>query len=945
VRAAALLLTVLTGFSGLVYQVTWQKYLASLLGSHSEATCAVLGIFLGGLSLGYALFGRLARRLVAGAPARGGHAGLLPAYGAVEAGIGLYALAFPALFGAAQSASLALPPQPELLSFSLDVVLTALLIGPPTVLMGGTIPLLTQGLSRGLDDATRFHSFVYGFNTAGAFVGALAAGFVLVPALGLGATVRAMGCVNLAAGLAFVALRRRELPAPPAPPAEVSPLPEGFARYVGVALLAGFAMMTLQTALNRVGALALGASQFTFSMVVACFVLCIALGSFAVSALDRIPRGLLAGSQWALVLYLLAAYPAVADAPFHAQVLRVALADAGPNAFHAAVFVCLLGLALLPLGLSGALLPLLFHELRRESADLGDTAGRLYAWNTLGSLCGALLGGYVLLFWIDLHATWRLATLALAMGAALLTAGSVPRGRALGGAGLAAAALALAALPEWPAEHMNAGLFRAPLEAAPLAGGPDAYFASLREHWGPPGRMRFHTDDPVASVAVLATHAAGGREGLSIVTNGKSDGNTPDDDATMVLASLLPALLSERCERAFVVGWGTGISVGELAALSATREVVVAEISPGVMQAAPLFAPHNRDALTSPKTHVVRRDAYRALLRSQGRFDVIVSEPSNPWTTGVEMLFSLEFLRAARARLSDGGVYAQWFHTYETDDETVALVLRTYREAFEHVAVWRAKSTDLLLLGFADPGRGPDLDGLETRFARDDLRRQFARVGIGSLPELLAHEVLPLGVVPAMELPGPLHTILHPILSHLAARAFYRRGFGELPPGVSRPAAEAGRRNGWLARWQAAHGLSEPERRAVVEEICGLHLSHCATHFAHWQHLAPASPELARALAGARSDPRRARALTPAILSHLAALYGPDATAGMQPSYALASDLTRVYRKYYHHAAPFPSASLRAVWERCAASDRRCAEGLSQVRELGPAPALYSRRD
>jgi predicted membrane-bound spermidine synthase len=940
-RALALVLTALTGASGLVYQVAWQKYLAVLLGSHSEAICAVLGIFLGGLALGYALFGALARRLAAGPR---GTAALLGAYGVVEAAIGLYAFAFPPLFRAAQAASLALPHEPALLSFGLDVALCALLLGPPTVLMGGTIPLLTQGLARSLEDATRFHALVYASNTAGAFAGALAAGFALVPALGLAGSLRAMGFVNLGAGLLFLLLARRAQPAPAtgaAAPAASLP-PAVFRSYALVALLAGFAMMTLQTTANRLGALALGASHATFAMVVAAFVLCIALGSGAVSLLPRIPRGLAALSQWLLVAWLLFAYPAVADLPFHTHLLRLALWQADPTLFQAAVFAWLLAVAVLPLGLSGALLPLLFHELRRAEADLGDTAGRLYAWNTLGSLLGALLGGYALLFWLDLHATWRLAALALAAGAALLSARTLPRGRALGAAGLAAAALAAAALPPWPAERLTAGLFRSQLPATAFAQGPDAWFEASREPFGPAGPVRFHDDDPAATVSVFATRH-GGRAGLSIATNGKSDGNTPGDDATMVLAALLPALFAERCERAFVIGWGTGITVGELAALATTREVVVAEISPAVMAAAPLFAARNRDPLASPKTRVLHSDAYRALLRSAGEFDVIVSEPSNPWTMGVEMLFSLEFLQAAKAKLAPGGVYAQWFHTYETDDATVELVLRTYRAAFGAVAVWRTRSTDLLLLGFADPGRAPDLAELEARFARADLRAQLGDLGLTSLPQLLAHEVLPLGVVHALELPGPLHTLLHPILSHTAAHAFYRRSSGALPAGLARAAAEAGARGAWLARWRAAHGLSDAERSSVALEACALDLSHCATLFAHWLYEAPQSPALAAALARARAHERVASALEPAHLARLASLFGADATAGMAPSHALARDLARVYAKYYHHAAPFPAGSLHAAFERCAQSDARCAAELPRVRELGLPQPLVSQ--
>ena len=191
-RSIVLLLTIPTGFSGLAYEVTWQKYLATLLGSHSEVTAAVLAIFLGGLSAGYALFGAIAKRHVARAQARGRGSRLLVIYGAVEGASGLYALGFPARFGLVQELSYRVPHGSAGGGFAFDVGLCALLVAPPTVLMGATIPLLTQALARGLDDATRFHAWVYAFNTAGAFGGALTAGFVLVPALGLAGVMWAM---------------------------------------------------------------------------------------------------------------------------------------------------------------------------------------------------------------------------------------------------------------------------------------------------------------------------------------------------------------------------------------------------------------------------------------------------------------------------------------------------------------------------------------------------------------------------------------------------------------------------------------------------------------------------------------------------------------------------------------------------------------------------------
>ncbi len=915
VRGVGLFLTFLTGFTGLVYEVTWQKYLAALLGSDSEATATVLGIFLGGLAAGYALFGRVARSRVRRARASGSPARLLLVYGIIEAGIGVYALAFPLLFRAIRAVSLWIPVAGHGVSFGIDAALCALLIGPPTVLMGGTIPLLTQALARSLADSTRLHAFVYGFNTAGAFAGALCAGFFLIPWLGLGGVMASMALVNLAAGAVFATFDSRASTSPatlapeaasPAAPSSAAEAASPVAVCTGVALLSGFAMMTLQTTLNRVGALALGASQFTFSMVVATFVLCIALGSFAVSALRRIHPALLPASQWILVALLLLLYPAIPDAPYWAHRLRSSFTNADANfyPFHLAVFASTLAVFLVPLALSGATLPLLFHHVRRETGGLGGAAGHLYSWNTSGSLLGALLGGYALLFWLDLHQVYWLAAMALAVGAALLSAQVSARGRALGGAGLALALLAVGLQPAWSPYKLTAGLFRERQALPYLDEGPERFFAEhrkLREG----DYIAYYNDDPTASIAVFHYPDTSGVPVSAIINNGKSDGNVPGDYVTMSMAALLPALLAETPERAFVIGYGTGVTVGELAALDTIREVTVAEISSGVIEAAPHFEPFNLRAAASPKTRIIVGDAYRALLRSSGSYDVIVSEPSNPWVTGVEMLFSREFLEAARARLSPGGVYLQWFHTYETDSSTIGVVLKTVSEVFAQVGVWYSQGGDLLILGFRDADARIDLHDLDQRWLRDDFRRGFRRIQIDSLPELLAHELLPLDVVHAADLAHEVHTLSHPILSHRAARAFFAHdGAAALPVRLTPEVRATGARNSLLLRYRERAGgtLSDSERIGILSETCAYRDALCATLFAQWQYEDPNSPILTQALATARRL-RVGPALNPRILEELRQLFAdPPAVPPGDPEAAAPRSL---YERAYHHGAPF----------------------------------------
>jgi predicted membrane-bound spermidine synthase len=936
-RVAALLLTVVTGFTGLVYEVTWQKYLATLVGSHAEATAAVLAIFLGGLALGYAVFGRMTQRLTERARLSGAPPRLLFLYGLVECGIGVYALLFPSLFGVAQWLSL-LAPFHAGLGFGFDVLLSVLLVGPPTVLMGATIPVLTLAIAGDLQRATRVHAWIYGFNTVGAFAGALAGGLLLVPLLGLDSVVWAMGGVNLAAGALFLALDRWGSSATPDMVHEAEPLElvAGFAGYAAVAFLGGFAMMALQATLNRIGGLAFGASHFTFAMVVAVFVLSIALGSLAVSLLRTISPLLIVSSQWLLVLLLGLLYAHLPDATYYAHALRMFFSDesAAFYPFHLTAFLGALAVLLVPIGLSGALLPLLFHHLRRRVGTLGAVAGKLYSWNTVGSLCGALLGGYILLFWLDLHHVYRIALAASLVGAATLSVLVLRVSPvAIGFAVVLPALAGLALLPRWDPTRLAIGAFREHEPLATTYAGRDAFFSNVGYD------TVFFQDDPTSTVTVREGPVSGGRVTRGLYTNGKADGNLIIDYATMALIGLFPALMAEKRDRCFVIGYGLGITVGELAALSDTREVRVAEISQGVIAAAPLFDAGNLGASRSPKVSIQRSDAYRALLRSEGQWDVIVSEPSNPWVTGVEMLYSLEFLSAARERLAPGGVYAQWFHLYEMDADTLEIVLRNYAAVFPHVALWVTMRTDVLLLGFDQPRRALDLAGLRARLRGADFAAAFARVGIESFPALLAHEVFPLGTLHAARLSGEMHTLRHPILSHRAARAFFVGDVAPLRRLVVPEAARVGVRNSLLGRL-AGPGRVLPEgllEAAVVESCRTGQGRQCAALFAHWRHTHPNSPRLAEALERARS-PRRAddaakRAaaqLDAATLRVLGRLYGGDAEGDARPSM-----LTNHYAGYYHYAAPFEREVLREAWAQCAAP--RCREALRAAEErVGP---------
>jgi spermidine synthase len=938
-RAVALLLTALTGFSGLVYEVGWQKYLATLLGSHSEATATVLAIFLGGLSLGYQLFGRVTRRLVSSAEQRGTPPRLLLFYGGLEAGIGVYVILFPTLFEAIRAISYAFPHGASGLGFAVDVALSALLIGPPSILMGGTIPVLTQALARSLADATRFHAFVYGFNTSGAFVGALAAGFYLVPHLGLIHVMYAMGVINLGAGATFALLgsRAREVVDLRESPEDDAPRIEGFAYYAAVALLVGFSMMAVQTTAIRVAGLSFGSSQFTFSVVVAVFVLCIAVGSFAVSALSSIRPLYVIANQWALALLFLALYPVLPWAPYYAQRLRAIFRDdaSGFYPYQLLCFAAILFVVGPPVVLSGATLPLLFHHLRRQAGHLGDLAGAIYSWNTVGSLLGALLGGYVLLFWLDLHHVYRISVAALLVAATILTIRvySLDISRAW----ISLPLLAIVFLmPGWDPTLMTVGLFR---ERQPFPRGPEGQKrVADRLHWGN-SKLLFYDDDPTTTVSVREHAHPDGSGSVSIATGGKIDGDTKTDNQTMRLVALLPALMADQLERAFVIGYGTGISVGELASFPSMREVIVAEISRGVIRGAPYFDRENRGASVDPKVRIFNSDAYRTLMRSQGQFDVIVSEPSNPWVTGVEMLYSREFLEAAKSRLKPGGVHAQWIHQYEIDEDSLALVLRTYASVFDYVSVWTAHSTDLVLLGFQNAASGIDHYRLRQRAAEPAFAAALARADLHGFAPLLAHELLPIGVVHAADLRGPLQLLLHPRLNDMAGRAFFRNDFANLPFTGFGNAAREGVKHSMLRGYVASIGghLPDPEHADLIAEACKYRIQTCQVLLAAWQHEDPASPALARARD--QADTKLSPDQREKHLAELGLLFEGEPPRDGPVSPEFANRLTDRFFSLYQHSAPFDPEKLVDIWSRCrdeAVTYGSCEDDLKRAREQFP---------
>jgi hypothetical protein len=264
------------------------------------------------------------------------------------------------------------------------------------------------------------------------------------------------------------------------------------------------------------------------------------------------------------------------------------------------------------------------------------------------------------------------------------------------------------------------------------------------------------------------------------------------------------------------------------------------------------------------------------------------------------------------------------------------MVLRTYAEVFDQVAIWYMSPGDVALLGMNGPSRALDVAVLEQRFEQPDFHAAFERAGIPTFARLLAREVDPLGVLAAADPTGPVHTLLHPRLGDLAARAFFRGDRASLPIFVQAAPARVGRENSLVRRWVAGHGGRADDAwwEDVVAETCEFNVLACATLLADWHVRSPESPELA-----ARLERHLKLGSSPgnrAVFDVLVQLFRGDDGSTVPTTANEAMDASKLFATYYHHAAPFDRSSLWSLWRRCA-EGAACAEGLAQVEQaVGP---------
>lgn len=836
------LLFFLSGISGLVYESLWSRYLKLFVGSAATAQILVLALFMGGMSLGSLLASRHSARITKP----------ILTYGLIEGLIGLYALAFPYLFGGVTR-------------LCYDVVFPAvggegvvlakwtaagLMIAPPCILLGTTFPLMSVGiLRRDRERSGEILSFLYFSNSFGASLGALISGFWLVPWLGLPGTLAAAAALNL--GIMAVCLRERartaDAPLTPQVAETVMPSRTGsdsdlLTVMLVIALGTGLSSFMYEIAWIRMLSMVLGSASHSFEVMLAVFVLGLALGGLWVrKRMDKFKRpelvlGLVQVIMGGCAVLTIYGYQLGVWGIGGVYLASEKWFESARTTelwflFNVVRFVVCLIIMLPATFCAGMTLPLVTHVLLRRG-QTEAAVGRVYGVNTLGAIIGATSAGLLLLPVLGIKNVIVLgAAIDMMLGVWLVLREQTLRPnpgvrKLLLTSTIATVGTVLIGflLIEINPRVLAAGVFRR---------------GTIQMHAD--YRVLLHEDGRTATVTVTTDVARPGYH--TLFTNGKPDasirterypeGHDPDegpilagDEPTQLLLGIIPLMVNSDARFVATIGMGSGVTSHTLLASPTLERLDTVEIEPFMAEGAKLFHPVNRRTFEDPRSNIIFDDAKAYFAAAEARYDIVVSEPSNPWVAGVSSLFTVEFYAEIKRYLNEGGILGQWMHGYELSDELLLSVLAAVDRSFADYRIYRVGDRDWLILASTAPGGVGDLD--PAALAWPELHEEAGLLGIHASSQIealfIANDEL---LRPYLSTLQP-NTDARPLLDNGAERArFFRRSaealhelrfyplpLAEVLGGVSRqPYREEERVPDYRTD---VHVLEEPERALLL---------------------------------------------------------------------------------------------------------------------------------
>ncbi|ACE84589.1 fused MFS/spermidine synthase [Cellvibrio japonicus] len=764
---------VLSGFAGLIYQSIWSHYLGLFLGHAAYAQALVLAIFMGGMALGAALIARVGQEW----------RNLIRSYAIIEAIIGVLALVFHWVFvGIVDFSYNKLIPvleAPGLVGIY-KWLLATLLILPQTILLGMTFPLMSGGIIRRFsgNDGSILGG-LYFTNSIGAALGVLAVAFIFLPNLGLHGAILTAGVLNLVvAALAWVLSRGNEQARHAVPisnSTEGRQLSEERRRLLKVVLIATFfsgaASFAYEIIWIRMLSLAVGSTLHAFELMLAAFIAGIAFGGFWVRRRADTTGDPMRLVGWLQVLMGLAALVSLffyANAFSWVGFLMESLSrtDGGYQLYNLGTALIAILIMMPAAFFAGTTLPLFTVALLRNGQG-EPSIGRVYAWNTLGAILGVFATIHFLIPVLGLKLALILAAVVdMLVGVILLRLNTYTQ-RDFIGTGVAAAIIFFATI---------LAMTNVPFDPMKLSSG--VYRTGLTELRHEQDKVIYYRDGKTASVATIVDAVNGN---IRIATNGKIDAAIrfsekaliSQDEPTMVLLPAIPLGYQDTPSRVGIIGFGSGLSTHAVLGDSRVKRVDTVEIESSMVDGARFFGERVERAYKDPRSHIIIDDAKSYFSSQQQKYDLIISEPSNPWISGVGSLFSKEFYQHVPKLLNEDGLFVQWLQLYEIDEKLVGSVLAALTPAFADYHAYLANNADLIIV--ASPARQltkPDFSRLFSEKIRDDL----AKAGISNVEQITFRRVADKKLLETLSrlYPNRANSDYFPLLSINAPKTRYK---------------------------------------------------------------------------------------------------------------------------------------------------------------------------
>jgi spermidine synthase len=754
----------ISGATGLIYEVVWTRLLTLVMGNTHYSIATVLTAFMGGLALGSYVGGKVIDRFF----------NPLALYALLEAAIGFYCLAIPGIIDSAfplfKSIYLNSGSSYTEASFYRFLICgTILLI--PTTFMGATLPILSKFVSGEPGLIGRDVGTLYAVNTFGAVFGAATSAYLFMRLLGLSATIQLAAGLNIGIAVIIFLVFRPGWSRPAQPGQDPHP-GEGKAswsmslqeRFILLAFgVSGFCALVYQLTWNRILSLLLGSSVYAFSLILSIFILGLALGTvfFArmVTRMQDLVKvfGLL---QIGIGISALVALPFFGEIPFVNRWVYQNW-DIDFSAVQLSNLLIIFSLLFFPTFFMGGQFPVVVKLLTRNLSNLGSDVGRVYASNTVGTIVGSFVGGFFMIPILGIQNSILTAVfinILLSVGLLSLTK-NLPTWMKFYGLPLILLACLFGgySMSAWDKAVISSGSFM------------PYRIKDLKEAEAKTNRILFYKEG--THTTVTTELAVSGNIFLRV--NGKTDASLALDMRTQLLSGYLPMFFQSNPESVLVIGQGSGITLGAVEQFPAVKEIDLVEISPTVIEGSQFFGPFNHQALDDDRLTTILEDGRNHVALSDKKYDVIISEPSNPWISGVGALFTVDFFHLLKDRLSEKGVACIWVHTNMSPDSFKSIT-RSFSTVFPHVTMWESiVGDDYLLIGSAEE-YGLPYENVGNLLKQDSIGQDLKRIGIHSVRDLFSLMIMSRDQILRFSGEAPIHTDDNSLLEFNAPKYIYK---------------------------------------------------------------------------------------------------------------------------------------------------------------------------